>query len=190
MSTNKQSNVSLDYLLDERKRLDSLIESKRKEEALAKSGLQGALRKGEHHYIDVDLLEEVEKPADILFIKWFVEYKTNYKGIMPRYIHKVISDADDDWGSDYKDNFLETTYIFANERHSLVMSAGRIQLAVIIHDDSIPYLMDEFRDWAWDLKVREPEKVVINNEPKQPMPVSSMKKPSLSNGRVIRRGAV
>lgn len=126
-------NASLEDLLETEKQLQIAINEKRKEIALAKSGWVVK----DNPVVDVEHFVAVEDPADILFINWFVKVKLGYKGDLPKYLHKCT-----------RKDIPETTYIYAGERNPILISAGN-KTAVTIHEDSIPYLMEEYREWSW-----------------------------------------
>lgn len=132
------NNPTLEELIQVEKDIQKEIADKRKSLALAKSGLLNDIV-SKHHSIEASEMTEVEEPADILFVKWFLKAKIKYGGDIPKYVHKCTCD-----------HIPETTYIFANERQSAVVSAGN-KLAIVIHEDSIPYLMEDFREWSWNV---------------------------------------
>ncbi|OME54088.1 hypothetical protein BSK59_16025 [Paenibacillus odorifer] len=128
-------NSSLEELLEAEKQLQSAIKDKKKEIALAKSGF---LIKGSP-IVDIEYFELVSDPADILFVNWYVKVKLKYKDHLPKFIHKCT----------HKD-IPQTSYIFDVCANSMGMLSGS-KTAVTIHEDTIPYLIDEYREWSWNV---------------------------------------
>lgn len=126
-------NASLDELIQAERSIANAILKKKKEIALAKSGYIA-----ENQYVNVIDLELLTDPSDILFVKWYIKEVLNFgEGVIPTYIHKYTSES-----------VTEVAYVFDECANSISLTSGR-KLAIRIHEESIPYLMDDFREWCW-----------------------------------------
>jgi hypothetical protein len=120
-------------LIQLQEEIGKLIVEKEKEEALNKSGwVNDDIR------VDVRQLSLLEDAYEINFVKWFAKVKLNANSI-PKYIHKVTHDDSED--IDY--------YAFSDEKNSLNIPTG-ITMGVMIHKDSLKYLLEEYKEWGWN----------------------------------------
>lgn len=139
------SNLSIEDLQELKEDVDQAISLKIKEECLSKSGwIEDVLsRRGEHANYIIDHYDFVEvlDISDVLFIKWFLNEKLERRKDypIPKFIHKCT-----------RKDVPETTYIFDDNKKGSDISAGK-KNAIVIHEDSLPYLKEEFEEWAFEM---------------------------------------
>ncbi|WP_090739393.1 hypothetical protein [Paenibacillus sp. Mc5Re-14] len=134
----KGDNLTIEDLQEMKENIEEAITKKKKEMALAMSGwLEDVIRDGKERIVDQEYFLEVTDLSEVLFIKWYVNHKLKQRDYLPKYIHKCTSKK-----------VPETTYVFDDSKKSIGLSAGK-KHALVIHDESLPYLKEEFEEWSW-----------------------------------------